>query len=327
MLIKSIDEVKNVLRISNLDSDSSLPDILSAEERYIVPVIGQALYDDLQTKYDANTLSPTEAALLLRIQKPLAAFAYHDDLSLQHAQITDAGVRRMTTDNMPSAYRWEFDGVKDALLTRALQGIESLYDYMEKNAGSFALWTASTAYTRRNRFLIKNGIDFNDQYHVYHPFRTYEAMTGIMGDVEELYVSNLIGKDFFTALKALASPSTEEKKVIADLKKAVANLCIHHAIEKLPVKITDNGITIHVASSDRGDSDKQTAGNDLLQLNMKACYRDGQNYLTKAKKYLDATASVSIFPVYFASENYSAPIADEDKVDPNEGRKFFTFIK
>ncbi len=327
MLIKSIAEVKAVLRVSNLDENASLPDIASAEETYIIPVIGQGLYDDIQAKYDTNNLTTLEQGLLERIQKPLAAYAYYDDMPLHNAIITDAGVRQFDSENMPGAHRWQVNQLRDTLLSRALQGIESLYGFLEANAVNFSLWTASDAYARRRRFLIRSAMDFNDQYNVYHPFRTYNAILPIMGDVEEMYINTPIGKDFFASLKTDASPTPEELAVIADLKKAIAHLCMHHAIEKLPMKITDRGITMYQASEEGSDVNKAQATENLMNLTMQATRRDGQNYLTKAKKYLDATASDTVFPDYFASDYYTAPVSDADRVDPNSIHKTFSFLR
>jgi len=327
MLINTISEVKAVLRVSSLDDNSSIPDIALAEETYIIPVIGQALYDDISTKYGDNTLSNLERDLLYKIHKPLAAYAYYDDLPLHNAIITDAGVRKFDSDNMPSAHRWHVDQLRDRLLSIALQGIESLYGFLEANAASFPLWTASDGYKRRNRFLIKSAMDFNDQYNVYHPFRTYNAILPIMGDVEAMYVNQTIGQTFFEALKANASPSAAEKVVIADLKKAIAQLCMHHAIEKLPVKITDKGITMYNSATEAADQTAQQASADLMNLTMKATRRDGQAYLSKAKEYLDANASPTVFATYYASAYYAAPVADADRVDTNSQHKTFSFIR
>lgn len=322
-LITTIAEVKQVLRVSNIDGDDGIPDMLQAEEVHIIPAIGQEQYDALVAAYEVNTLTPEQQSLLLKIQKPLAAFAYHDDLSLQHAIITSAGIRRTTTDNMPTAFRWEFDGVKEALVNRAYIGMESLLKFLDDNIDDYPLYSASEAYTRRNKYLIRSGADFADQYRVYQPSRTFNSIMTMMDDVESLYVIPILG-EYFTTLKGLASPTTEEKLVIADLKKAIAHLTIFHAVQKFSVRITEHGLTIYSGNTDRSDSDRAQPTDNLLSMTIKACERDGQNYLTKAKKYLNDNASETVFADFYNSDSYSAP---SEPVDPNTDRAFYTFIR
>jgi hypothetical protein len=323
-LITSIQQVKQVLRIASVDSDSSLPDIAEAEYTHIIPKIGKPLFNEILAAYVGNTLTSIQAQLLLKIQKPLAAFAYYDDLAMQHAMITDAGVRRTTTDNMPSAFRWEFDGVKDALAIKASQGMEALLEWLEDNKASFPIYTSSQAYTDRNRFLIKSAHDFNEYYRIDQKFRTYHALLTTMDDVEQLYINSLIGTAFFAQLKASAA-TTLEKEVVGYLKKAICHFTIHHAFEKQTVTMTEKGPSIYDRYADRGGSDRAQPTADMMTFTMNALQRDGQTYLKKAKKILDTNASGSVFATYFASDFYTSPTTE--RVDHNKGRGFFTFIR
>lgn len=323
-LITSIQQVKQVLRISSVDSDSSLPDMAEAEYTHIIPKIGKDLYDELHAAYNGNTLSPIQAELLLKIQKPLAAYAYFDSLALQHAMITDAGVRRTTTDNMPSAYRWEFDGVKDTLANKAAQGMEVLLEWLEDNKASFPTYTASAAYAERSRFLLKSAEDFSNQYRLDQKYRTYNALLTIMDDAEQLYVNSMIGAEFFGELKLLTSPNTLQKELIGFLKKAIAHFTLYHAFEKNTVTMTEMGPSIYDRYADRGANDRAQPLMDMMTATMQALQRDGQTYLIKAKQLLDKNASDTVFPTYFNSTHYSAPA---EPVDHNKARGFFTFIR
>ena len=323
-LITSIQQVKQVLRISSVDSDSSLPDMAEAEYTHIIPKIGKELYDELHTAYSENNLTEIQEELLLRIQKPLAAYAYYDSLAIQHAMITDAGVRRTTTDNMPSAFRWEFDGVKEVLANKAAQGMESLLEWLEENKVSFPTYTGSDAYAERSRFLLKSAQDFSNQYRIDQKYRTYNALLTIMDDVEQLYINSMIGADFFAELKALDAPTDLDKEVISYLKKAIAHLTLNHAFEKNTVTMTEKGPSIYDRHADRSENTRAQPSMDMMTATMQALQRDGQTYLKKAKKVLDANASGTVFETYFTSTHYSAPA---EPVDQNKGRGFFTFIR
>jgi hypothetical protein len=324
-LITSIQEVKAVLRIASVDSDSSLPDMKEAEYNHIIPRIGKELYNELLVAYEGDTLTTIQEDLLLYIQKPLAAFAYYDGLAMQHAMITDAGVRRTSSDNIPSAYRWEFDGVKETLALKAHQGMEALLDWLEDNKASFPTYTASEAYTKRNQYLIKSAKDFDDVYRIAQKNRTYFALLNIMDDVERMYVLPLIGEDFFAELKAETAPSNLEKGVILFLKKAIAQFTLYHAFEKNAVKMTEQGPSIYDRYADRGGSDQAQPSPDMMRFTMDALQRDGQTWLKQARKVLNANASDTVFTTYYNSDFYTSP--DVEPVDHNKDRGFFTFIR
>lgn len=322
-LITFISEAKAVLRISSLDDDSSLPDIEAAEEKHIIPIIGKELYDELHEAYVGETLTEAQTQLLQRIRKPLAAYAYYDDLALQHAMITDAGVRRTTTDNMPSAYRWEFEGVKEALLEKATAGIETLLSFLDINANSFTKWKQSEQYKFRQKQLIKTAMDFSAQYKLHQPNRTFSSLLSLMGDVELMYIYPTIGKAFYMDLIADTTLNDQQKEVLILLKKAMANLTIYHAFEKLTVRMTAYGPTIYDRYQDRLETDSQPT-TDLMAFAMKSALRDGQSYLSKAKDYLNRNATADIFPLYFASDLYQTI---HDRKDPNQSLPFYTFIR
>jgi hypothetical protein len=56
---------------------------------------------------------------------------------------------------------------------------------------------------------------------------------------------------------------------------------------------------------------------------IKSCEKDGNNYLIKAKQYLDEKATGIVFPTYFNSPYYSNP-ATSAADDGNSRRKIFT---
>lgn len=322
-LIKTIAEVKAVLRISSLDDFSSIPDIEEAEQKYIIPQIGQALYDEIHTAYNANSMTARQISLVRMIQKPLAAYAYHDSLALQHAMITDAGVRRTTTDNMPAAYRWEYEGVKEALADKAATGMEALLTFLDQYKADFTAWTSSSQYARRLKMLFKNAVQFCEIIKLHQPYRTFEALIPIMEDVERMYISPTIGEAFYRELIAKANPQMEEIELLYLLKKTMANYAITHGHEKLVVQVTFQGITTYDKSPDSSNQRAQPAA-EMVSFSMRSAQRDAETYLAKAKKMLNTMASATIFPTYFTSPYYEKPVQAED---PNKRRKFYTFIR
>src|SRR5688500_2199448 len=99
-LIKTIPEVQSYVRVNFANANSSLPNMDEAEEKYIAPLIGRAVYDDVVTKYDAGDTSDEFKALLTRIQAAVAPLAYYLELPLINTQITDIGLMKSGTPQM-----------------------------------------------------------------------------------------------------------------------------------------------------------------------------------------------------------------------------------
>lgn len=325
-LIQSIAEVKAVLRISNFSDDADLPDIEQAEEKHIIPLIGQALYDQALAAYGNAAAPALDKRLLEKIQKPLAAFAYLDDLGLIHAMITDSGVRTTSTGNMEAAHRWEFNEVKDTLEDKGLSGLESLLKFLEDNKADLPNWTASDEYAYYHSFLIKSGVEFSKIYPLFQPLRTFIALQPEMEKAETIYLEPEIGEDFLDELKATPDPDANTEKLLKLLKRALVYYAIKHAIEDLPVRISNNGFTVvseQAGSNDNAEPGRKPAPDNWMTVKMEAAERDGDHFLKLAVKFLNKTATDELFATYYNSEYYTPPTTVKKFDKGNEGRKIF----
>jgi hypothetical protein len=293
-LVKTVAEVKQVLpNLSKLSNNAVLPNFDRAAWKYIIPVIGKELYADLQTKYDGeDLLSADELILLGHIRTALVAFAYTDNSGLLQATITDSGARRITTNEMPTLYRWEFEELMNAIKTIANDGIEILLEYLFKNKADWALWTASAAYQRINGRLIKSGLEFSKAYVLHQPFRTYWKLIPFITDVEELYLSNALGRDLLQFIRTQDAVVVDDNGADVDvldfLKRSVANYTVLMASHKLSVRFGDDGFTV-VSNGDVENKEyvgRTAAAAEEVQRLGREAEREGRNYLAKAIDYL-----------------------------------------
>jgi hypothetical protein len=102
------------------------------------------------------------------------------------------------------------------------------------------------------------------------------------------------------------------------LRKAVANLTISKAVESLSVKVTAFGFTVKMADDTDDPYRQETQATDRqLELKRSSTLETGTRYLRQLKAFLDANATVEIFPDYFASDKYVSPVAAA-LIDPIE---------
>lgn len=332
-LIKTIAEVQEVLPklISNLNSDSLLPNFDAVEEKYLTPLIGSALYDDLVAKYDGNTLTADELKLVKHIRLVIAAYGFLDDMAATHVFLTDQGIRVNNTDNMQKAVGWEYKALEKFLGNKALDGTEVLLKYMWSKKADLALWTASDEYKKYQGLFIRNGSDFNDQFRLYQPMRTYYAMATILQDVQNYYLVSGFGADLVSYLLDNDDPAEKEKEIIAQMKKGLANMTVKHACEQLPVRFGETGFSTisEITGGDResDDSGRGPASMQTIKMKMEVCDREGKNFILKAKRLAvafynsgdasgDFTTALDAGPL----KNYKDP---RDKTSGNERRRIF----
>lgn len=313
-LIKVISEIKEVLPklVSNLNASSLLPNFNAVEEKYLTPMIGDALYADLQTKFDAGTLTADEKILVKHMRLVIASYGFLDETAATHVFLTDQGVRVNSTSNMQKAVGWEYKELKKYLTDRAADGIEVLLKYLWKKKADLGLWTASDEYKQFEGLLIRTGTDFNEWYKLYQPMRTFYAIKDVLKNAQKYYLVSGLGADLVSYLVKLAAPVAKEKEIIEELKSGLAHFTIKHACEKFEVRFSDAGFTItgQVMGGDQegDDSGRTGATIQVIKRVVKACDRDGKNFILSAKRLLVAFRKSGTSSVEFNTAFDAGPL-------------------
>lgn len=313
-LFKTITELASFVQVSSASAASPLPQQRSAEREYIIPVLGQKLFDQLQTQVTSGPI--TYAPLLEKVRAALAPLIYFKNLPLMHTIITETGLRTVTNDKIQGAYRYQYEDVKNHLENEGMANMEVLLKYLQDGATSntggtaqpwYAAWQESDAYKQLNKNIISSGTDFRKYYFLYQPHRTFFALQPVLTEAEDLYIAQAVGSSFYNKLKKGDYTGDDTDAVKESIKKAVANLTISKAITKLSVKVRPEGFTVMLSSAENDKAGETSATIAQLELLRNETYRDGNKYLNDAKAILNSKASATVFPEYFNSDKYVSP--------------------
>jgi hypothetical protein len=312
--------VKEFVRINFINSLSSFPNWDVAEQRHLLPLIGEEMYAKLVAIAADNAANDQDKELLKKVRAVIAPLSYLIELPLIHSQLTDAGLRVISTDTMQAAHRWEFNEVKNYFEEAGAFAIENLLKFLFKHKADYAEWTGSEEFKALDALVFKTAADFAWYFPLAQPFRLFWDFRPLIKEVQDFYVVPAIGADFFTELMADAEPSAEQKAAMIIIKKAVAQYTIIKAIEKRSTQIGTQGFTVKVlgAYSEGVDFDKQDAPDSRLSLLYRACERAGDSYLLQLKEDLNKKASAELFNTYYTSDLYEAPATE--KQNPNDNR-------
>lgn len=316
-LIKNIQQVRDAgLKISFTNNGTQLADMKAAERQFLLPILGTALLTALQA-----TPAPDDkfSELLSVAQRAEAHLAYWMDLAVIQTTITDSGLRTFDNNNSQAAHRWEYKEVQDMLEKKGCEALEEMLELLHDNAADWG-WQMPGNY---NSYFV-TGKDFSAYFFLFEPFRTFNQLRPVMKQVEDQYIITTIGEDLFIDLLNKATLTPLELKAFKLIKKAVAQFTIKMAIEVLPVKISNGGFTVLLTdSSDKPNGQEAQAPTSLMALTHAACEKSGNTYLEELKQLLNTSASAEVFPVYFNSSFYTAPVASQDAVNRNQNRQLF----
>ncbi|QHV97950.1 DUF6712 family protein [Spirosoma endbachense] len=308
MLINSMEELKAILggiqKAMYWATWESY--VRQAEMKYIIPAIGQELYDELTA-----VTEPTNAQkpLLTRLKNAVAYFAYMEALPFLVTQTGDAGIVMSTPPNTANISKWMYVVINKEVSAKSDFWLEDSLQWLENHAALFVTWTASEAYTINQGRFISSATQLTTAFpaaknsrRLFLEFRQYLFN-------EEDFLQTVLGSDFFESLQTrLTNPANvftpKESTVLRLGRKALA----HHAFMKALPYLNLN-VDYRIVSETDGIVNEDELPDSRLNMILADCRKVSGDAVAELTKYLNANASSLIFPEWFNSERYRPPVA------------------
>lgn len=308
-LIKTINELNLYVGVAAAAKlELITPLIKRAEQKYIIPEIGQAQYDDLNTAYNSgNALSVQLAALLPQVQLPLANFAALLYIPFAEVIMSEAGIQRMETASNKTAHVRQVERLEASLITAGYEGLEAMLKFLEANKTTYTIWAGSSAYTISKELFINNASEFQQYVNIDNSRRLFQKMRQTIKKIEDFTIKSIVGSDLFAAIKTQITAGTltaENTALMGFIKPAVAHLAIADSLTEMIAQLSPESglINISIGAMDRV-SQKEIAKDNFVDARIKKELADGQVYLAQLSDYL--IEKVSIYPLYENSSAYS----------------------
>lgn len=311
-VITTHQQLKQYVKVTFNSSNSSLPDIVAAENKFIVPIIGATLLAESIAAAD-NT---PKAKLCNLIRAVVAPLAYWMDLATLHVNIGDGGLGVNRSENQDPLHRWEYEQLKESLAEKGTAALEAMMQFLYANKQDLG-WTIPEGFST----IIKTGDEFKKYYFIHQPYRTFEMLRPLLSEVEDQYLISSIGLETFNELKDYAENNALIIAAQRLLKKAAVNYTINKAVELLPVKITVNGLTVALKEqNDKTEQGQQVASDSQFSRLYDSTLRSGNAYMKELVDFLDSKASEALFKSYKDSKYYTAPLSSSDQQSRNQNR-------
>jgi hypothetical protein len=324
-LIRTIDQFCAHVRVSA--SGSSLenlePDLRVAERQQLRPVLGHALYnelnalssDELQAALDDP--ASTTGGLLRLVHEALANLGLLECLPLNQLQVSDGGVFLMSGGKSP--FQWQINELKTSLRNKGYNALEAVLAYLDEHVDDFPAWASSVAAVEARVLLIPSATEFTRHYDINGSRLTYQAFLSIIRKVERFQLEAVIGAEYLRELKAqlVAGTLTPDNRDVLDdyLRPALAHLVVAKAVGEVGLSFNGANIELNIFRPDNANEREADAGLDeLLKRKASQAAEDAQGYLTKLRRHLNMWASGTRYATYFTSSAYVDPQAPRPTV-------------
>lgn len=311
MLVRTKETLKTQLGTiqKNVNYDTFLSYIETAEQQYLIPLIGQEQYDALNVA-DFASLTEPQAKLLTYCQPIVCFYALYEIFPLLNIAIGEQGIVKNIDEKFEPADEKSVYEARIAVIRIADQRAEILLTFLEKNSGTYPLWAESEAYTIDRTLFIANANELHKLVssisNSFASRRLYQRIKSELAHRERV-LQRAITPTLFTELKA-DMPSDLQKDVILRLKQYLAYKVLADTLPSLGASIKDGMLVFKSV-------DKQ------MQAIIENLEDRSQEAMLELYAFLNDNADA--LPSWKDSANYTAPPIELDTTSDNANQKTF----
>lgn len=327
-LLKTTTEMKACF--SRLNKNARIETFASfrddAEAKYIVPLIGQEMYDELHSWY--NLEAPEEngplSKLLYQVQRALTYYTLLEAGPTSLLDFGDNGMMEGSVDGQIAARQWTVKGAADYFSTNADTFAESVLQFLEKNKEDYDTWDNSEFRKTARSLFISSGKMWKEAgADICEPHRFYLNRQISIKRVEDIQIQDILGPDLLTDLKSKLkddSLSETETALVEKIKPVVAYYALADSLPHISFVLTSSGLRL--LNENDGLKSNQLADPDLITARCQENINLGKRYEAILRNYLNDNAGE--FPLWPLPIDYTSPGARKKLAD-NQGKKSFLF--
>lgn len=297
-----------------------------SEIKYVIPVIGQALYDEINTAIDNDDLTNAHIKLLEWLYPMIANFTIYTAAPQLNIHISELGFQEQSskegTSHVASMIR--YNDARLSLWRTAIDYREFTYTHLRTNQTNYPLWAESEAYVVYNQLFIRESKELHTHLGYGQSVSTYLTLRPYINMAEETYIYPILGDTMCAHLKKQRETddlTPEEKQLMEKILPALSWAALYQAAPTLTAVLEDgNLITALPPEQSKVFSPLSEAQLSKIQAD---AYAKSAQYLSRLKAFLDE--NISTYPLY---EN--SPAAKnrqtEYNLPNNYGKKSFGFF-
>lgn len=300
MLFKTIAEIKEFLPVgAGNDFGRLKPHIENAENKYVKPLLGVAMYEELQEFYDMEyPAEPTEVqeatkVLLTKVQHAVIHLAYFVGFDFLNVQVSDAGFQRVESERTKGLYKSQEDNLKRYFSSAGFNGLDDVLVYIEENIAHFNEFKLAPNWTElKSSFLptvkVTEAIPFN----IHSSRLLFLAMKPHVAFIEDTDIRNALGAAIYDEVKAEMvkdAPSDRVKAILPYIRKPLVYLATALMMEESGAELGEKGLFfdgIHPSTGGQNTLKREAATEQRIAAMIARNRMIGNSYLDILKSYL-----------------------------------------
>lgn len=298
MLFKTIPEIKTFLPIGVGNDFMRLkPHIENAENKFIKPLLGSAMYDELQEFYDAGyPENPTEVQeitreLLLKVQHATIHLAYHVGFDFLNVTVSDMGFRRNESEASKGLYKYQEENLKKYFIDAGFNALDDVLVFIENNIASFGEFKAEPNWTAlKTAFLPTVKVVESIPFNLHGSRLTFLALQPSIAFIEDTAIKTTLGATIYDALKtemAKDEPAAATKAILPYIRKPLIYLASALLMEETGATLDNKGLYFEKFTGVEPDNKlKAPSTEERIAALISRNRMIGNSYLEMLKSYL-----------------------------------------
>ncbi len=244
MLINTVEQIREHVPISAMTEYETLkPAIAAAERQYIIPVLGQDLYDEMIALDD--TASDKQKELLVLLRSSLANLSMFKGFDTMNVIFDESGFKRASES--ATLYRYQEENLKNGFKEEGFNGIDLVLEYLQANIADFEKFKSSSFYKEMKGSFFPTTRHFNDIYNINNSRLVFLQIYRFIDRVIDFEIIPVLGRTLYDKLIAemmkepADNPDANLLALVSYIRKPLAYLAMSAAINEIGMQMTDKG--------------------------------------------------------------------------------------
>ena len=325
MLFQNINEIKTILPIGvGNDFNRLKPHIENAENRYIKPLLGFDIYNQLSELYIIQeSEEPDETEILHRellgkVQFATIHLAFYIGFDFLNISVTDAGFQRIETERTKGLFKYQEDAIKAFFSETGFNALDDILTFLDLNIEFFEQFMNSENFNKLITSFLPNVKTIEEiPFNIHRSNLIFLALKPSVAYVEDTAIRPVLGETIYATVKSeMANEVVDVKvRVLLDyIRKPLIYLASAMLMEETGATLGDKGL--YFAKNEdqqRAKFVKEPATAERITVLVNRNRLIGNNYIEMLKAHL-----LKNWP------DYSGQTGSAFKRDNNGKKTFFT---
>ena len=298
MLFQNVNEIKTILPIGvGNDFNRLKPHIENAENRYVKPLLGFDIYNQLSELYitqESHEPDETEILhleLLRKVQFATIHLAFYIGFDFLNISVTDAGFQRIETERTKGLFKYQEDAIKTFFAETGFNALDDILTFLDLNIEFFEQFMNSENFNKLITSFLPNVKTIEEiPFNIHRSNLIFLALKPSVAYVEDTAIRLVLGETIYATVKSeMANEVVAAKvRVLLDyIRKPLIYLASAMLMEETGATLGDKGL--YFAKNEdqqRAKFVKEPATAERITVLVKRNRLIGNNYIEMLKAHL-----------------------------------------